>query len=180
MELENVFVDCSKSNIQTNNFHFRKQGQLACYVFDVPGIPGVFNFFCKGGTMNSDSAIKYRRGFGAQRHDQNELVFLRKDITDKSLSVATEKQPIRKQIEGPLFDIEIFPNPVKGSLNINYALSDYQNTRIEIIDIKGVIVKSLGLTKPVGSLKMDVSDLLSGNYIIKIGDKYTEKITIID
>lgn len=65
-------------------------------------------------------------------------------------------------------DINIFPNPVKSNINITLKNSSYHNLKIFIYDIQGKLFKVKNL-KSNNSL-IDISDLNSGIYILKITD----------
>lgn len=65
-------------------------------------------------------------------------------------------------------DITIYPNPVKNILNFK---TEQNIVKVEIYDIAGRILSS----NPVSENKIDLSNLKSGNYILKL---YTEKGTV--
>ena len=62
-------------------------------------------------------------------------------------------------------NISVYPNPVKDILNFK---TDYNILKVEIYDIAGRIVSS----NSVSENKIDLSELKTGNYILKL---YTEK-----
>lgn len=65
-----------------------------------------------------------------------------------------------------LLDVVIYPNPVKSILNIDFK--NEPNTKVEIFDIKGALVKQSTITK---NSKIVVSDLAIGTYFISVENK---------
>ena len=63
---------------------------------------------------------------------------------------------------------KIFPNPANSEINI-LSLSNSNYYNIEIHDLTGRIVK-IENSRISNNTTLDVSDLKSGNYIIKITD----------
>ena len=62
--------------------------------------------------------------------------------------------------------VALYPNPAKNTLTISDA-SNSANASIEITDISGRIVKSLNAGFS-NELVINVSELTSGNYILKL------------
>jgi hypothetical protein len=73
-------------------------------------------------------------------------------------------------------NIMIYPNPAKSHINISLINSNYQDLHVFIFDIQGKLQKTKSL-KPNNSM-MNISDLNSGIYILKIADD--EKVLKID
>lgn len=73
--------------------------------------------------------------------------------------------------------LSIYPNPANGIVNIN---SDYtENSDIQIFNISGSLIKSLNNRK-LNNLKINLSDLPSGSYLIKIkNNEFTNSELII-
>lgn len=86
-------------------------------------------------------------------------------ITYTSLSLGTQ--------EVMQYDnrIQVYPNPVKDMFKINNP-GQLQISSVEIIDGSGRVVKTLK-----GAEEYNISDLPKGNYIIKIKNNETPKIT---
>ena len=72
------------------------------------------------------------------------------------------------------YNIKIFPNPVKDELIIENGNLDRENEKIQIIDFSGRIVISSQFSPSGSQLKINVSHLPSGVYILRIGS-YTSK-----
>ncbi len=79
-------------------------------------------------------------------------------------------------VEKETFNVDIFPNPAKSTLNFS---SDYENGKLSvyIMNVQGQEVKRFTFS---GSRSIDVSDLSSGIYFVKIlgGTMQTKKIVI--
>jgi len=79
----------------------------------------------------------------------------------------------------------IHPNPTSGNLNVNFELEQSENVTIEVLDLlgKSVSVQNFGtLVSGAQKLNMDLSDLNSGIYFVKInaGNKVsTQKVNVI-
>lgn len=65
--------------------------------------------------------------------------------------------------------LEVFPNPTDGILNIEGELT----YPISITDLSGRVVGEY----PAGSPQIDLSDLNSGVYLLRIGDR-VEKVVV--
>lgn len=67
--------------------------------------------------------------------------------------------------------IQVYPNPVKNTFKINNP-GNLQIASVEVMDATGRVVKVLK-----GSEEYNVSDLPKGNYILKILNNESPKIT---
>ena len=68
-------------------------------------------------------------------------------------------------MNGTKQDIQVYPNPTRGELNI--VLPTTGENTIQIIDITGKIVRSYN-TADEGILTLNIADLANGQYIIRI------------
>lgn len=66
--------------------------------------------------------------------------------------------------------VSVFPNPVRGSLNIAMHFLNEDNASLEIIDVNGRVCysESLSDTGDYQLVRFDVSDLPNGAYVVKI------------
>jgi Zn-dependent metalloprotease len=73
----------------------------------------------------------------------------------------------------------IMPNPVKNSFSVGLNSAE-KITSLTVTDAAGKVVKALNGPLTTNSLKVDVSQLASGNYMVMIqtnnGKRYTEKL----
>ena len=76
-------------------------------------------------------------------------------------------------------EIEIFPNPASDQITINYALLNFTNQKICIYDMNGKKALKKDLVKPIASFNLDISNLSTGKYLVKIGDDLTRELMIV-
>jgi len=72
-------------------------------------------------------------------------------------------------------NVSIYPNPVKNELIIENGDLNMRNEKMQIIDFTGKTVINSQFPPYNSQLKINVSDLPSGTYVLKIGN-YTSKI----
>lgn len=74
--------------------------------------------------------------------------------------------------------INVYPNPTAGDIYVEYAfLSNADKGFIEIYGINGNLVYRTELLQPIGVFTYK-EKLPSGNYIIKVGNNFSQKITV--
>ncbi|MDY0142871.1 MAG: hypothetical protein RBR97_13355 [Bacteroidales bacterium] len=75
--------------------------------------------------------------------------------------------------------INVYPNPTSASIYVEYAfLNNNNNTHyIEIYGVKGNLIDKIELSQTVGLFTYS-KILAAGNYIIKVGENYSQKITV--
>ena len=68
------------------------------------------------------------------------------------------------------FKLNIFPNPTKEKLTINYHLNKNEEITFEIVDLLGKKVKSFVVFNSSGNntIDLNISELPSANYILKM------------
>lgn len=69
-----------------------------------------------------------------------------------------------------IMDMEIYPNPVKNSLNIAITAHNPQTTNLEILDVRGMIIhsKNIYLAPGDNNYNISVKDLFPGMYFCRI------------
>ena len=65
-----------------------------------------------------------------------------------------------------LFDV--YPNPATDNVNIHYNIEKVDNAYVEVIDIQGRVVKNLPLSFETENVNMNIKDLTSGVYILRM------------
>ena len=67
------------------------------------------------------------------------------------------------------FKLNIFPNPTKEKLTINYHLNKNEEVTFEIVDLLGKKVKSFVIFNSLGNntIDLDISELPSANYVLQ-------------
>ncbi len=74
--------------------------------------------------------------------------------------------------------INVYPNPVSDVIYIEYAFFNCdKNTSVEIYGINGNLIDKAELKQLVGVFTYN-KKLPAGNYIIKVGNNYSQKITV--
>ena len=97
-------------------------------------------------------------------------------VENKSLKLSPDENPINSTSLGDI--INIYPNPSSGTLYIEYAFLNFDNRkRIEIFTMTGVLIESIHVNQAVGVCFYN-KQLVPGNYIVKIGENYSEVITM--
>jgi hypothetical protein len=75
--------------------------------------------------------------------------------------------------------INVFPNPAKDYISIEYALLDFcNNAYITIYDAKGSIIERAKIKHAIGSFKNTIP-LSKGNYIVKVGNNFSQSVSIL-
>ena len=91
------------------------------------------------------------------------------NATSETFDLATLSS---KNIEKPAFELNIYPNPVNEILSFQIkGLAKEQSLQVNIIDSKGAIVieKNEKFSSNVSLTDVDVSKLVPGPYLLKIG-----------
>jgi hypothetical protein len=76
--------------------------------------------------------------------------------------------------------MQVYPNPVKGEAVIEH--NEYSsNARFSIIDMNGRIVKTIVPLRGVNNTRINVGDLNTGVYVLRIenGNGYSETTTFV-
>jgi hypothetical protein len=88
--------------------------------------------------------------------------------TWSSCDVPPEYNAIKK-VNSDLPSFVVFPNPADESLTINWTGLPV-NGIIEIIDLSGKTIRSFNLKGTTSSCQLDISDINSGVYLMKVSD----------
>jgi len=86
--------------------------------------------------------------------------------TSKTVSVAYTNQNAGNVLN-------IAPNPTVSSLSLSYEAQTAENSFMNIYDFNGrlILLQAINLTKGSNNARIDVSNLLSGIYIVKINNE---------
>ncbi len=79
-------------------------------------------------------------------------------------------------------EIEIYPNPSNGSINLRFSNLNESNVNIKVLNLLGEMVFENIYSYKVNNLTIDLSNLSKGVYFININTKsnqYTKKISIV-
>jgi hypothetical protein len=84
--------------------------------------------------------------------------------------------------EDPGMQLRTIPNPNSGMVSLNFHLGRAESGEIMISDIYGKLVYKSGITKDQAELKLNLTELADGMYIVSLqnskGEKRTEKMII--
>ena len=70
--------------------------------------------------------------------------------------------------------LKIYPNPVNSILTIDNPNNG--NSEAKVFDMTGKLIKNVSFNTNDKNISLNVSDLIKGNYIIKIGNSVTKII----
>lgn len=80
-------------------------------------------------------------------------------------------------ITTPLWDINLFPNPTRDNVTINFALPEAQNLTYRVIDLYGrTIIANTTQSIQTAQISLDMSDISSGIYYIVFENKQQQRI----
>ncbi len=77
-----------------------------------------------------------------------------------------------------LMEVELYPNPSTGLINLNIEIQDYNDLRISIISIDGHVIYTREVKNNIGNInqKIDLSNQPKGLYLIKIENEKLSRI----
>jgi hypothetical protein len=88
-----------------------------------------------------------------------------------AISSALSTTAVGPVITGSNASVTVYPNPATGSINIGYTLAQSELVKLEVLDIRGVVVQSAMELKPAGQqmihLALDKS-LSNGYYQLRL------------
>jgi hypothetical protein len=101
------------------------------------------------------------------------------NLTPRSANIEPNKPISKHNGLEPL--INIYPNPANDYVKVEYAmLENDDNVTVNIIDMQGKVLKTVKSDNQVDVLRINVSDLSSGNYNVQfvsaLSGNYTVKI----
>jgi hypothetical protein len=106
-----------------------------------------------------------------------ETIKLPEEIMDnKHMAIHSESENMTNDFESI---VKVYPNPSSDYFSIEYALIDFKgNEQIEIYSSNGRLIDRLAIPYAIGTYKYK-QKLPAGNYIIKVGKNYTQKLNIL-
>jgi hypothetical protein len=70
-----------------------------------------------------------------------------------------------------LLDFKLSPNPATNTIQVNFeGLQTYKKANLSIISLSGSILKTLPLVLSNNKIKLDISSLMPGMYIMRISN----------
>jgi len=75
--------------------------------------------------------------------------------------------------------VNVYPNPASDKIYIEYAFLNSDKSRdIRIYNSNGVLMDKIKIEQAVGLINYN-KDLPAGNYIIKVGESHSKRVTIL-
>jgi len=121
-------------------------------------ISGMFYGDYKPMGNTGESVIKYC--FYNSREIADSVCY---NVTFNAFSVGINDNPLLSRGMG-----DPYPNPAVNVANVKYAFTSIQGARMEVYDVLGQRVRSLGVEKAQGALKLDVTGLRPGVYLLQM------------
>lgn len=177
------FNFCDPSRAWTGSADVRAVNPLTlnCDAFRSASAPGAGAAFVRRFTAPT---ISLEPGFDASATDPNGAV--------RSLTILPSAtpctQPLRVgspisnfqntiEAEKPLLEnIQIYPSPSKGLVNINFNRSELQNAEITVIDQSGRVVHQVRNKSESNLIQLNLQHLSNGMYFIKV--KAQDKVSV--
>lgn len=116
---------------------------------------------------NSGTALKYNFRDNRPLSGANYYRLLQKDFDGK---ISLSKVISAVNSEGSKRIIEVFPNPVTTTLNVNFFSSAPQKSVVRVLNMQGNVLlqKNYDLRRGENILNIDVGRLPKGSYLIKV------------
>ena len=140
-------------------------------------VTGPFTFK-PGDVQELDLSFNWARAYGSNnplasveklRHmaDKTNSAFALNRLPGGGLFYGIGDQPPSSDVQ-----VKIYPNPATGMINIEFGKSaNMAGTNLELITIEGFPLKKISIANPANRLQIDISDLPSGFYFIRITTK---------
>lgn len=113
-----------------------------------------------------------RKGFGSYPEDVKLQDMENKSVIQTNNSINYKDKPVN-------IDVTLFPNPATDFLIVNYTIPNFDQKLIEIIDSNGKTLLKKTIIQPVGSAYFQLHTFQNGNYILKIGNDFSQNFMII-
>ena len=98
--------------------------------------------------------------------------------TCKNSTYDASKDPFLSDTENIFSEINLFPNPTKDYLNINFISFEQENINVKVIDIIGktVLVEKMQALQGENNFSLNVKDLPNGTYFLEIGNGFENTV----
>jgi len=84
--------------------------------------------------------------------------------------------PTTQTPERQIAELNIYPNPTTGKVNIYHKINENKTVNIDVYNVSSVLVRSFQQRLSDNKGSIDISDLASGNYILKLRAENTVKV----
>ena len=121
--------------------------------------------------QNSQSSYGFEFAL-LDEHYYSSLVFTSSDAADPSrypkleicYSITNGLQPMNSNATEP----RVFPNPVGDRAQLSYDPTVYSDAVLQQLTLQGQVIRNLGITTQTGYAELDLTDLSSGVYMLRI------------
>jgi hypothetical protein len=70
--------------------------------------------------------------------------------------------------QGPIRGLNVYPNPVRNFLNIDYNLEAGQSYELKVVNVLGKVVYSRNVSRLQAVERVDMTSLANGVYFVQI------------
>jgi len=100
-------------------------------------------------------------------------------VADKSMAIENKKT-LNNNYNNLESLFKVFPNPADDYITVQFAIIDFsQATKLTLSDMHGKTIKQIELQNQIGEIRIDVSNLEKGIYILSCGNNlFSKKINI--
>ena len=100
-------------------------------------------------------------------------------VGNKSMAIETEK-PVYSNYGNLESLFKVYPNSADDYITVQFAIIDFsQGTKLTLSDMQGKTIKQIELQNQIGEIRIDVSNLEKGVYILNCGNNlFSKKINI--
>jgi hypothetical protein len=78
---------------------------------------------------------------------------------------------VREGSKEEALDLNLYPNPTRSTLTIEYDLGNSETAELSVFDLYGKMVMQETVGTSVGTLHLDVDDLASGQYLLRVNNE---------
>jgi len=174
-----------------NKYAYVSCYQDGLYLYDIsnpnaPFIAGFFDSYPQGGAnfSNNYGASSYRGNWGAYPFLPSGVIIVN-DMQNGFFFIKSTVTGVGVKENVNLLDANVYPNPAKNTITINFANADSKSYSVEITNVLGQLIYSESnlndCSFPVTFKTIDVSGLENGTYLVsvKAGEKQYQKKVII-
>ncbi len=152
---------------------YRLRGRKVGRAFKVfPDMTNNFRTFTDGLKPNTTYEWHVRMKCGDTWTDYAPLQSFTTPTCKNSTYDETKDPFLVNENEGFLSEINLYPNPAKNNLNINFMSFSEKNTSVKVIDILGktILVEQIEVLQGENNFDLNVEDLQSGTYFVQINE----------
>ncbi|WP_335974154.1 T9SS type A sorting domain-containing protein [Gaetbulibacter jejuensis] len=123
----------------------------------------------QGQTISTANGLKVTQTVGQQSVIGNKTIFNNSFIVGQGYQQAVRKALV--QSSDNTFAIGIYPNPFEDNIHLSVQGNLTGNCHFQIFDILGRLVRDFTIVEDVINQPIDLSDLESATYLVKVSNK---------